>query len=435
MQRARDASLTHNQKFCVPNEGKSATIYYGSNCWRGPSLSMSTHNTSEQNSSNARALRKRITIGLPDSASISTLMIELRKDLPLHIMTLLYFLVAGTISITVDAFDHFAPTVYLSLWMKSAALCLLVYLLVVEVPISAVSRSRRPLSDAIIRLWSRIKIRFLPLIVMLVNLSIFYSIFTSIKNILPILSPEWKDLGIANFSQTLHFGYTPWRMLHVIMGNPIITRFVEFLYLPVWLFLLVGLPVLLTVRRDLAELRVRYVMTMFLCFIVLGNIVAALGMSGGPAFYAQVTGDQVRYGELIDYLAFSSGLPFSAWDIQQYLWACFEANRPQLGSGISAFPSLHVSMATLFALAGRHLSLWLGRVLMLYCVAIFFGSIHLGWHYAVDGYASVLGTVFLWRLAGRVMQRSNPSTVAPAEELPRIGHDISICSARASASS
>ncbi|MFC7665225.1 hypothetical protein ACFQWF_24725 [Methylorubrum suomiense] len=58
-------------------------------------------------------------------------------------------------------------------------------------------------------------------------------------------------------------------------------------------------------------------------------------------------------------------------------------------------------MATLFALAGRHLSLWLGRMLMLYGAVIFIGSIHLGWHYAVDGYASVIGTVLLWSLVGR----------------------------------
>lgn len=394
---------------------------------------MSSHGTSSRKSNDAGSSRKRLIICLPGKASITNLMLELRTDLPLHALTALYFVAAGAISIIIDASDRFAPLVYVSLWMKSAALCVLVYLLLVEVPISAVSRSRRPLSDAVVRLWSRVRTRALPLLFLLTNLSIFYSVFTSIKNMLPIFAPEWKDSGIANFSLFLHFGYTPWKLLHIVMGYPAITRFIEFLYLPVWLFLLVGLPVLLAVRRDLARLRVRYVLTMFLCFIVLGNIVAALGMSGGPAFYGQVTGDQTRYGELIDYLAFSSGLPFSAWDIQRYLWACFEADRLQLGSGISAFPSLHVSMATLFALAGRHISLWLGRALMLYCVAIFLGSIHLGWHYAVDGYASVIGTVVLWLLVGRFVRRSDYFKAAPAKELLRTEHDIGICSAQLSA--
>lgn len=400
-----------------------------------PSLQTPHNGTFDRFPSDRWAAFERITMRLPDKAWISTFAVELREDLPLHALTLLYFLAAAAIFMKVGAFDRFYPVAYLSLWVKSAALCLLIYLLVVEVPISAFRRSRRPLSDAIIRLWNRIKTRVLPVIFILINLSIFYSVFTSIKNILPIFSPAWKDIEIANFSQLLHFGHAPWKVLHVIMGYPIVTRCIEFLYLPVWLMLLVGLPILLAARRDLARLRVRYVLTMFLCFIVLGNMVAALGMSGGPAFYAQITGDQVRYEELIDYLAFSSGLPFSAWDVQRYLWACFEADRPQLGSGISAFPSLHVSMATLFALAGRHLSLWLGRVLMLYCVAIFFGSIHLGWHYAVDGYASVLGTVSLWLLAGRIVRRLHPFKAAPAEELLRTGSDISICSARASACS
>jgi hypothetical protein len=30
-----------------------------------------------------------------------------------------------------------------------------------------------------------------------------------------------------------------------------------------------------------------------------------------------------------------------------------------------------------------------------------FGSVYLAWHYAVDGYAAILGTLGLWWLTGR----------------------------------
>lgn len=353
---------------------------------------------------------------------------ELRVDLPLHILTALYLIGAGAFAITVDAVERLVPTMYLWLWIRSAALCLLIYLLAVEVPISVHFRSRRPLTDAVVRLRGRIGSRALPGLALLINLGVFYGVFTSVKNMLPLVAPHWQDREIADLSQSLHLGHAPWKLLHVLLGYPVVTRIIEFLYVPVWLFLLIGLPVLLGTRRDLAYLRVRYILTMLLCFILLGNVVAAMGMSGGPAFYAQVTGDETRYGELIDYLEFSSGLPFSAWDIQQYLWSCFQSGSPQLGAGISAFPSLHVAMATLFVLAGRKLGRGIGLVLVAYWVAIVIGSVHLGWHYAIDGYASLFGTIALWCFSGWILhQGSGRHAQRRAAEVSEVGRPTVRC--------
>ena len=63
-------------------------------------------------------------------------------------------------------------------------------------------------------------------------------------------------------------------------------------------------------------------------------------------------------------------------------------------------PSLHIAMATLFALVGWTIDRRLGIAATLFAVGIFIGSIHLGWHYAVDGYVSAPATVMLWLLAG-----------------------------------
>ncbi|MCH8197830.1 MAG: hypothetical protein IH904_07085, partial [Proteobacteria bacterium] len=46
-----------------------------------------------------------------------------------------------------------------------------------------------------------------------------------------------------------------------------------------------------------------------------------------------------------------------------------------------------------------------GIVLTAYAVIIFIGSVHLGWHYAIDGYAGIAGTWLIWKFAGQMLRR------------------------------
>ena len=76
--------------------------------------------------------------------------------------------------------------------------------------------------------------------------------------------------------------------------------------------------------------------------------------------------------------------------------------------GIAAFPSLHVGMIVLFTLALRRYGpvFW---CLAVYSLIVQIGSVALGWHYAIDGYAGALlaAAVFygtrgmFFRVAGR----------------------------------
>ncbi len=68
-------------------------------------------------------------------------------------------------------------------------------------------------------------------------------------------------------------------------------------------------------------------------------------------------------------------------------------------------PSLHVAMVFLFALVGWRSGLVPGIVLTAYAVVIFIGSVHLGWHYAIDGYVGIAGTWLIWKFAGFVLGR------------------------------
>jgi hypothetical protein len=70
------------------------------------------------------------------------------------------------------------------------------------------------------------------------------------------------------------------------------------------------------------------------------------------------------------------------------------------GSGISAMPSIHVSAAVLFALLGWRVDRRLGIGFTIFAIVIMIGSVHLAWHYAIDGYLSAALTLVIWWVCG-----------------------------------
>jgi hypothetical protein len=76
-----------------------------------------------------------------------------------------------------------------------------------------------------------------------------------------------------------------------------------------------------------------------------------------------------------------------------------------LGRGISAMPSMHVSIAFLFVMFSWRVSFCLGIAATAYCIVIFLGSVHLGYHYAVDGYVAIVATLIIWVTAGLIVKK------------------------------
>jgi len=77
-----------------------------------------------------------------------------------------------------------------------------------------------------------------------------------------------------------------------------------------------------------------------------------------------------------------------------------------------------VSLLTSIVGDGRKmlpLSFYTGA-LQLLPVVILFGSVLLGWHYALDGYFSIIATISIWKIVGLVVSTSHPAH----EQLPRL---------------
>jgi len=125
-------------------------------------------------------------------------------------------------------------------------------------------------------------------------------------------------------------------------------------------------------------------------------------MSGGPIFYDLITG-KPEFNALMAHLGSAM---HDYGELRRMAWSAHLGQIPTHGFAISAFPSLHVAMATLLALQAYHAGRrWFYAALALVAV-ILLGSVQLGWHYAVDGYFSIAATLLVWRAVGWALRRT-----------------------------
>lgn len=226
--------------------------------------------------------------------------------------------------------------------------------------------------------------------------------FVQLKKLIPILHPFSWDRTFADLDAALHFGWQPWELAHGLFGHPLVLTAVTGAY-NFWMFLMYFVLVFACFDTGRPAARMRYLVAFVLCWALGGNLLAMLFSSAGPVYFGRLgLGDQ--FAPLLALLqAQAAQQPISALETQDMLWAWYAA--PGGISGISAFPSMHVASSVLMACYGFSLHRWLGRALAGFAAVILLGSVLLGWHYAVDGYAGVLIGLAAWGLSGALLRR------------------------------
>jgi hypothetical protein len=226
----------------------------------------------------------------------------------------------------------------------------------------------------------------------------FSSAFTSVKSAIPLLHPYGLDPLFARWDSLIHGGHA-WELIHPLVGYPFVTFAINISY-NLWLFVVWIIFALVTVMTADRVLREQYLLSFFGCWILLGSV-TAIGLSSvGPCYYGLLYPAD-PYAPLMSYLrSVDEVYPLWALSTQDMLWQNYEASTTGLGSGISAMPSLHVAIATLNALLLSRLSRIAGILGWAYLTVILVGSVHLAWHYAIDGYVSIFAVGLIWRAAG-----------------------------------
>jgi hypothetical protein len=221
------------------------------------------------------------------------------------------------------------------------------------------------------------------------------------KSMIPHTSSYWADPMLADLDYYV-FGQDPWPLFRNDAWDGIFAK----IYVS-WFPITFGtMGVLAFSKRDHSLLLTAYIATL----VIAGTIGQYLLPSVGPIFYEKI-GIGTRFAELV-----ATNDP-TYNKVADYLWTTYETTGANLGSGISAMPSLHVTHAVWVVFAAHALWRPLAIPAVGYALIIWAASIASGWHYASDGVAgaaiAVLVLVGLRRLETRRQRQVGSLVGAP----------------------
>ena len=255
-----------------------------------------------------------------------------------------------------------------------------------------------------------VKERWLIALIPLAIFPIFMAGFTVAKVSFPYYTGYRWD-GFWTAADALTFGRDPWQITHALLGSwgsPILT----FAYTVLWgaAFALV-LPLYCFSAKP--RNAIRLYTAMMASWFLTGVVGASFFSSAGPIFAELV--DPVlgeRFAPL--HASLASLLPANDAVLisQEYLRKAYQVPIAARGGGISAMPSMHLSVAMLLVIISWRT--WLRPVAIGFWFLIWIGSIHTGYHYAWDGIIGSAIAALCWKAAA---PRSRPFNIAPQGQL------------------
>ena len=232
--------------------------------------------------------------------------------------------------------------------------------------------------------------------------------FVSLKRIIPIIQPFGWDKTFADWDRFLAFGYEPFELLQAFLGYPIVTSAINVIY-NLWLAVMFLCLFAQAFGQRTSRLRLQFLLAFAFTWFGAGNVLAVLFSSAGPCYYGRLGFSPDIYAAQMAYLhQAASAWPVWSLAVQDMLWNSYVTGHGAV-NGISAMPSVHVTSSAIMMFLGWRLNRWAGAALTLFFTVILLGSVHLAWHYAVDGIAGILLAVVFWAAAGAIAKRTIPA--------------------------
>ncbi|MBB5687780.1 phosphatase PAP2 family protein [Sphingobium boeckii] len=211
------------------------------------------------------------------------------------------------------------------------------------------------------------------------------------------------DPALAALDRWLFLGHDPWTITHALLPGWQAAKLLDICYTNMWFVLMYCFPAIAITMAKNYEIRLRLVTCWLMSWMLIGSAAAWLFGSAGPCYYNALIGPNESFALLNHQLvqlaaqAQDAGVTIRTLGYQPQLLSTFLDPELEAVGGISAMPSMHVAMATLFAIGGFQIRRWLGWTMCVYTVLIWVGSIHFGWHYATDGIVGAAMMFGLWK--------------------------------------
>ena len=299
----------------------------------------------------------------------------------------------------VDGSRVFLP--YIAAWAALALLTILLWMFV-EIARLAPTRVDRPIQLTLRRMIAQHKLVLIPGLIF----PTFLGAYTWAKSSIPFaVGYPWESFW-ADADHAL-LGADAWRIAHAILPaslGPALT----FFYAVVWGFGLAigGMVVgIFGGRRLIAT----FFTALMLSWFVGGFLMAYALSAAGPVF-AHLADPALadRFAPLRGQLVAILGPDDIVIKSQHYLAMGLTVKTALKGGGVSAMPSMHIATAIIFLLAARGTRWMIPAVAFL--LLTFFGSVYLGYHYAIDAPIAAIVAVACWSLASRVYCRGRFSS-------------------------
>jgi hypothetical protein len=215
------------------------------------------------------------------------------------------------------------------------------------------------------------------------------------KSMISYVIPYHWDYLFFQVDRWLHFGQLPHEYISKTPSFGFI-KVMDTLYY-VWFFVIyLGVMGHIVFQKSIMTLQ-KIVLSFSVVWLFMGVYMATIFSSYGPIFWDDFDNYFNPYRDYISHLrSIEDDSLFFTFFYERLL--SLQSSVPLVDiNGISAMPSLHVALSFLTFLHVPKRLLFLKLGVGLFFLSIFVGSIVLGWHYAVDGYVSILCTYILWR--------------------------------------
>lgn len=314
----------------------------------------------------------------------------------------LYLVASGLLAVCLAIFAAHSVTVGAEAILANARLYLLAAIALLVIDSARLlfrERPARPAAFLVATYRARLSrpqiLASMPMLALVIG---FMPFFSTLKSIIPLFNAYTWDATFIAWDRALFFGLDAWEVLQPVLGYPPVTALLALIYHAWFLLLYVG-TLFVLFWPSAAAVRRQYLLAFFLIWTVVGGFLAAVFASVGPCFLEPILGDATFADQMTYLAAADNAAPVMTLDVQAMLLGRHQAGAGGLGSGITAMPSMHVALAMLFWLMIRRVSPRAGKAFGLFFAVIWIASVHLAYHYAVDGLIAAIATYALWRLS------------------------------------